>query len=386
MKKLLVYLILLISIIGCNNNNKANIKGTIPGAEGKYLVLKNIVISTPVILDSVKIKKSGKFEFNVEINEAGFYQLAFSDNNFSLLLLEPGENSNIRFSGPNLSESYSITGSEGSLLIQELDSHLRNTVAKMDSITVIYKENMDKPDFDSLSIKLNQSYEKLIKIQRSYSIGFILGHLTSLASIKALYQKYDPSTYVMNDMKDLQYMKLVADSLEVYYPESKDVMALKADLDKGLAYYNLMRVQNMAKSSEESTLDISLPDQKGDTISLSSLKGKYVLLSFWASWNKESITENLDFKQLYKKYKSSGFEIYQVSFDNDKEAWLRAIRFDELPWISVSDLKYPNSNLVQLYNITQVPSNYFMDKDGVLVARDLHGKALRIKLQQVFGF
>lgn len=386
MKKLLIYLILLISIIGCNNSNKVSINGTIPGAEGKYLVLKNIVISTPVILDSVKIKKSGKFNFKVEITEAGFYQLAFSDNNFSLLLLEPGENPNIRFSSPNLAESYNITGSEGSLLIQELDSHLRNTVAKMDSITRIYKENMDKPDFDSLSTELNQSYEKLIKDQRNYSIGFIIGHLTSLAAIKALYQKYDPATYVLNDMKDLQYMKLVADSLAVYYPESKDAMALKTDLDKGLANYNLLRVQNMAKTGKESTLDISLPDQKGDTISLSSLKGKYVLLSFWASWNKESITENLDFKQLYKKYKSNGFEIYQVSFDNDKEAWLRAIRFDELPWISVSDLKYPNSNLVQLYNITQVPSNYFIDKNGEIVARDLHGKALRIKLQQVFGF
>ena len=386
MKKLLIYLIILSSIIGCNNSDMVSIKGIIPDAEEETLILKNIVISTPVILDSVKIKKSGKFNFKIEIAEAGFYQLAFSDNNFASLLLEPGESPSIRFSSPNLAEPYNVTGSEGSLLIQELDAHLRNTVSKMDSISEIYKENMDKPDFDSLSTELNQSYEKLIKDQRSYSVGFVIGHLTSLAAIKALYQKYDLSTYVLNDMKDLQYMKLVADSLAVYYPESKDAMALKSDLDKGLASYNLLRVQNMAQTGEESTLDISLPDQKGDTISLSSLKGKFVLLSFWASWNKESITENLDFKQLYKKYKPHGFEIYQVSFDNDKEAWLKAVRFDELSWINVSDLKYPNSNLVQLYNITKVPSNYFIDKEGEIVARDLHGKALRIKLQQVFGF
>ncbi len=386
MRKLFFYLILLISIIGCNNSNKVKIEGTIPDAEGKYLILKNIVINTPLILDSVKIKKSGNFSFKIEVAEAGFYQLGFSDNNFSSLLLEPGENIKIKFSSPTLAEYYDITGSEGSSLIQELDFHLGNTVTKMDSITRVYKENIDNPGFDSLSIELNQSYEQLIKDQRTYSIGFVLGHLTSLASIKALYQKYDPSTYVLNDMKDLQYMKLVADSLAVYYPDSKDAMALKSDLDKGLTNYNLMRVQKMVKTGEESKLDISLPNQEGDTISLSSLKGKYVLLSFWASWSKESITENLDFKQLYKKYKSHGFEIYQVSFDNEKEPWLKAIRFDELSWINVSDLKYPNSNLVQLYNIKQIPSNYFVDKDGVIVARDLHGKALRIKLQQVFGF
>ncbi len=386
MRKIFFYLILLISTIGCNNNNKVSIDGTIPDAEGEYLILKNIVINTPLILDSVKIKKSGKFNFKIEVKEAGFYQLGFSDHNFASLLLEPGENTNIQFSSSDLAEYYDITGSEGSLLIQELDFHLGITVTKMDSITRIYKENMDNPDFDSLSVELNQSYEQLIKDQRSYTIGFVLEHLTSLASIKALYQKYDPSTYVLNNMKDLQYMKLVADSLAVYYPDSKDAMALKSDLDQGLSNYNLMRVQNMVKTGEESKLDISLPNQEGDTISLSSQKGKFVLLSFWASWSKESISENLDFKQLYNKYNSSGFEIYQVSFDNDKEAWLKAIRFDELSWISVSDLKYPNSNLVQLYNIKQIPSNYFIDKDGVIVARDLHGKALKIKLQQVFGF
>ena len=382
----LLYLLILISFLGCTHHPQITIKGTIPDAEGQTLTLKHIIINEPVIIDSVSIGKKGKFRFKFEVQGAGFYQLGFSDNNFISLLLEPDENVNIRISSQNLAEGYSLTGSKESLLVRELDLHLRNTVLQLDSITQIYKENMDKPGFDSLSIELNNSYTKVLKKQRNYSVGFIIENLNSLASIKALYQKYDPQTYVLNDVKDLQYMKLVADSLTVRYPDSKDVQALKADLEKGLSNYNLSRVKKLVNTAKESNLDISLPDPKGDTVSLSSLKGKYVLLSFWASWNKESIAENLDLKQVYNKYKSRGFEIYQVSFDNNTEEWMREIRFDELPWISVCDTTYPNSKTVQIYNVTKIPSNYFIDKDGSISARDLHGKALQIKLQQVFGF
>jgi peroxiredoxin len=381
----LLYLLILIPFLGCTHNPQIIIKGTVPDAGGQTLTLKNIIINEPVIVDSITLGKNGKFRFKHEISGAGFYQLGFSDNNFISLLLEPGESVNIRFYSKNLAGNYSLTGSEGSLLVQELDIHLRNTVSEMDSITTVYKENMDTPGFDSLSAELNDSYTKVLKDQRNYSIGFIIGNLTSLASIKALYQKYNPQTYVLNDIKDLQYMKLVSDSLTVRYPDSKDVLALKADLEKGLSNYNLSQVKKIVNTAEESKLDISLPNLKGDTIKLSSLKGKYVLLSFWASWNQESVTENLDLKKIYSKYKSNGFEIYQVSFDNNKEAWGRAIHFDELPWISVCDTSYPNSKTVQIYNVTKIPSNYFIDKNGSISARDLHGRELRIKLQQVFG-
>jgi peroxiredoxin len=382
----LLYLFFLIPFLGCTHNPQITIKGTVPDAEGQTLTLKSIIINKSVVFDSVTIGKNGKFRFKHEVSGAGFYHLGFSYNNFISLLLEPGENVNIRFFSKNLAENYSLTGSEGSLLVQELDIHLRNTVSMMDSITTVYKENMDTPGFDSLSIELNDSYTKVLKDQRNYSIGFIIENLTSLASIKALYQKYDPQTYVLNDIKDLQYMKLVADSLLVRYPDSKDVLALKADLEKGLSNYNLSRVKNLVNTAEKSKLDIFLPGPEGDSIRLSSLKGKYVLLSFWASWNRESIAENLDLKPIYNKYKSHGFEIYQVSFDNNKDAWVRAIHFDELPWISVCDTSYPNSKTVQIYNVTKIPSNYFIDKDGSISARDLHGRDLRIKLQQVFGY
>lgn len=385
MKKLL-FLLIPVLIAGCQKQKNIIINGTLPGSEGKYLVLENIEISTPVTLDSVLIGKSGKFSFKVPVTEPDFYQLSLSDNNFVTLLVEPGEKVRVNFTSNNLFWNYEVFGSEGTAVIRQLDIHLRKTIQKLDSLTAIFEENKNQPGFDTLGIRLNESYALIMSEQRKYSIGFILNHLNSLAAIKALYQKYDPQTYVLYDIKDLQYMKIVADTLQVYYPDSKHTRALLADLEKEMVRYNLMKVTDMAASASPATLDIGLPNLKGDTIYLSSLKGNYVLLSFWASWDQASVEENIIFKSLYNKYNSKGFEIYQVSFDSEEEAWEKAIKFDELPWINVSDLKYPNSHVIRVFNVKKIPMNYLIDTDGSIMAGDLHGRGLKIKLEQIFGF
>jgi peroxiredoxin len=385
MKKILLLLIPVL-IIGCNKQGSIKINGTVPDSEGKYIFLERIEINTPIILDSVKIRKSGNFKFEVPVSEPDFYQLRFSTGNFISLLGVPGENINLKFMSGNLSSEYEVTGSEGSILVQQLDVQLRSTLHEMDSITELYRNNMDSPGFDTLSISLNANYNQLMLNQRKFLIGFILNNLSSLASIKALYQKYNPETYILNDIKDYQYLKLVTDTLSVYYPDSKHTKALRADFEKGLERVNMARVSKLVNESSIDHPDISLPNPEGDTISLSSLRGKYVLLSFWASWNQESVAQNLQLKSFYNKYKSKGFEIYQVSFDNKKEDWEKAIRYDELPWINVSDLKYPKSIVVGTFNVQKIPMNYFVDKDGTLSARDLDNRTLKIKLEQVFGF
>lgn len=385
MKKILFFLIPVL-IVGCNKQETLKIHGTVPDAEGKYLVLEKIEINTPISLDSVKIKKSGNFKLEIPVSEPDFYQLSFSNGNFVSLLGLPGENIGLKFKTNDLSSEYEVTGSEGSILVQQLDVQLRNTLHEMDSITELYRSNMDSPGFDSLSVSLNVSYNQLMLDQRKFLIGFILNNLSSLSSIKALYQKYNPETYILNDIKDYQYLKLVTDTLSVYYPNSKHTKALRADFEKGLARVNMARMSKLVNESSIDHPDIALPTPEGDTISLSSLRGNYVLLTFWASWNQESVAKNLQLKSFYNKYKSKGFEIYQVSFDNKKEDWENAIRYDELPWINVSDLKYPESTIVGTFNVQKIPMNYFVEKDGTLSARDLDNRTLKIKLEQVFGF
>ena len=131
--------------------------------------------------------------------------------------------------------------------------------------------------------------------------------------------------------------------------------------------------------------DIRLPDPYGDTIALSSLNGKVVLLSFWASWNEQSVAINHDLKSLYAKYHRNGLEIYQVSFDSELKDWVDAIQYDELPWINVSELSYPESGVAARYNVTELPAIFLIDRQGEIMGKDYDRVALERKISQLIN-
>lgn len=129
--------------------------------------------------------------------------------------------------------------------------------------------------------------------------------------------------------------------------------------------------------------EIALSDTTGAVVPLSSLRGKYVLLDFWASWCGPCRSENPNVVRMYDKYKDKGFAIYSVSLDKDKESWVRAIRNDRLTWTHVSDLKYWQSEAAQKYGVQGIPATFLLDKDGKIIAKNLRGPALEQKLEEI---
>jgi len=115
------------------------------------------------------------------------------------------------------------------------------------------------------------------------------------------------------------------------------------------------------------------------------LKGKYVLLAFWSSESRDCIAENLQLKEYYKIYHKKGFEIYQISIDTDEAKWKAAVKFDELPWITAREVDPENPRYALLFNVKSVPANYLFDPNGKIIESNLHGKALQLKLLQLFN-
>jgi len=130
--------------------------------------------------------------------------------------------------------------------------------------------------------------------------------------------------------------------------------------------------------------EIALPDPSGKVVKLSSLRGKYVLVDFWAKWCGPCRRENPNVVRAYKAYNSKGFTVYGVSLDRSKDEWVQAIAEDGLTWTHVSDLKYFQSEAAQLYNITAIPFCVLVDPKGIIVAKNLRGKALDDKLAEIF--
>ncbi len=132
-------------------------------------------------------------------------------------------------------------------------------------------------------------------------------------------------------------------------------------------------------------INFTLPDVNGKNVSLSTYKGKYVLVDFWASWCGPCRGENPAVVAAYQKYKAKGFDILGVSLDNNKDKWKQAIEKDNLTWTHVSDLQGWKSEVAQKYGVTSIPFNVLLDKDGKIVAKALRGAALEAKLEEIFG-
>jgi len=238
-------------------------------------------------------------------------------------------------------------------------------------------------DFQGRTSALNVEYAKTVenkndtakqKIQEQYNVMFneynvvlkkefknIENSITAVLASDYL----DPST-------EFGFLDSLASNLKKTYPSSSSVDKFKLKMDK-------IATVAVGKTAPELVLN----DPDGKSINLSSLKGKYVLIDFWASWCGPCRQENPNVVKMYSKFKSKGFEIYGVSLDDEKDNWIAAIKKDKLTWAHVSDLKGWQSEAASIYQVTGIPATYLLDKEGKIIAKNLRGKALEDKLAEV---
>lgn len=227
-------------------------------------------------------------------------------------------------------------------------------------------------DYSVQKIKWDQELAVIKQIQIRYSTEFIQKNPFSLSSVLALYQKFDDSNYVI---QDLQSLKVAATALNTMFPKSEHVKALYANTQRLMSQEKSDKIKQFIAENGDNSPDISLPNVNGRDIALSSISSKVVLIQFWSALNRDSRFQNQALVELYRKYKSKGLEIYQVSIDDNREAWITAIEQDGLSWINVGDMKGSN-NALNAYNVQNIPSNYVLDSERRVVARDLLGPAL----------
>ena len=381
---LLIFITAVLALYSCKNNT-VEISGTlIDPISGKYIYLQELLADQLKTVDSSLISVDGKFNLKKEITEPTFCVLKIEGNNFFTVLLEPGDDIMMNAHYDSLSYPSSFTGSKSTELMVEYNLEVRNAIKKLGALNQIYIENQDNPELFKVIESLDSLAQTYVAEINSYTKDYIDKNLTSLISLMVLYQQIAPNVYVMNPAQDLAYFIKVDSALSKTYPDNELVKSLHEQI---VEMANVIDSRNMSGEALNSmeVPEIALPTPDGDTVRLSSTKGSVVLLDFWAAWCPPCRAESPNLVKAYNTYNRKGFQIYQVSLDKTREAWIKGIEDDQLGrWIHVSDLQYWNSSVVSLYKLQAVPTNYLLDREGKVIASNLRGEALERKLAEIF--
>jgi len=337
----LLFIVLLFfqTTIFAQNEIVTTIKGKIDGGNFSEVMLTDI--SQEFMFGHDYISEN-EFVITSTIGRTDIYKLLLAQNFYVILILVPGQNVEIKIDASNAFIS-EVTGSPDTEL-------LYNTFTAMNQ-------------FD----KQLDSINNLIDTERRNFIKTIFAeHPQSLANL-LFYKELDFQT-------DYPIIKQVSDSLAMAYPYNMFVNEMNMEVEAA----SFLSIGTKAP-------EIILNDKNGTQKKLSDLKGNYVLIDFWASWCAPCRRESPNLVQIYNDFHSKGFEIFGVSFDNNKDNWVKAIEDDKLNWTQVSDLMYWDSPIVQLYNIQGIPFTVLLDKEGNIVAKNLRGEELRSKLEEIFG-
>jgi len=379
----LIIIALLAIATSCQNKADVVIKGQILNLESKAkVVILRQDFSKTVPIDSFSVStKKDKFKFIVkDIQEPTFIHLRFEGKktNTAVLLVEAGEEVLIEIDAKNFSQ-YQVKGSVGSELTQILSNRLAKTVRTLDSLERL----LEKTTLDSEREKINLEYTTAIDSQRVFSSRFIIKNAMSRASVMAVYQQLGNNRFVFDRSEDLYLLKVVGTSLKAFYPESDFTKGILADIQNQQKRLTTLRMNQIMEELESSLPEIALPNINGDTIKLSSLFGKIILLDFWTSASQSNLFNNQEYKEIYKTYHTNGFEIYQVSLDNSWKSWAEKVQFTELPWINVCEPNEGSSFAARMYNVTSIPANYLINKNFEIVGKNLYGKELERKIKEL---
>ncbi len=380
--------VILFIAFGCGNPKEAanfQIKGKLSNSKGEFVSLINVNSREIKTIDSVKVDENGEFVFIKKVPEKGFYSIQISPSNFATVIADSSEHITFEGDAKHLSDGYKVSGSKDSETLVKFNELTKNNFKQMekiryaqDSIRRVFEAYMntttDSVKVDSLSKMLEPTfdvlsgnYQKVLEETGVYIRKFIDENTSSFATLAAV--------QMLNPEKEIAYYVKVADALSAAYPAVENLKSFKKYVDSK---------KKLAIGSPAP--EISLNDKDGNPILLSSMKGKVVLVDFWASWCKPCRAENPFVVGLYNKYKSKGFDIYSVSLDFKKEAWLEAIAKDKLTWKNhVSDLKQWQSPVVGLYGFEGIPFTVLLDRNGNIAGKNFRGPQLEDKVKELIG-
>ncbi len=374
MKRVLSSIVIILSIYSCNMGRSTrgadgyHISGKVTNCTAKTVLLDELSTEGFSTLDTAVIDSKGGFVFKGITKEPLFCALRFDANmpNEKRVFIVIDSNTKIKMEADyKVLENYKIKGSKDCDLLQDLFAINKIFEEKLKSLDEKFSAYDPKNVPDSIAKAIRKEYEIILKEQETSIDQFVTKNDGFTNYFAALFMMQSPPIPLLQKIDEKGMKK---------YANSKYAIILNDFLSKK----RTIEINSIAP-------EITLNDINDKPLSLSSLRGQYVLIDFWASWCGPCRRENPANVELYNKYHSKGFEVFGVSLDDNKDKWMNAINADKLIWKHVSDLAKWESTAAKAYNVTSIPQTFLLDKEGKVIAAGLRGEELKEKLEELFG-
>lgn len=347
------------------------LKGNFTNTKGETIYLEKLGSNEPVVVDSAVIDDKGDFEFVNYMPKIGFYRVKASPQNFAMLVLDSSDKVMLSGNLTDLGNSYKVQGSPETSLFIEYNEISKSRDLRLDSLNKAFQALMEVNKMDS---KKMDSLSKFFEAPYNSIVG---------ASNELLFAKIKANSSMYSSLIAIQALE--PDQHAELYKDLDAGLSKKFPNDNNVKMFHGVVTSMLATAIGQPAPEINLPTPDGKELALSSLKGKVVLIDFWASWCGPCRKEMPNVVKAYNKFKGKGFEIFGVSLDQEKERWVEAVAKDGITWPQVSDLMQWRSSVVKSYNIQGIPYTVLLDKEGKILAKNLRGEELEKKLAEVLN-